>query len=47
MKRKHLPEQRHNKDKAGYLLYTVDCFDNNLKLLFGISFILMELIKFI
>lgn len=45
MKRKYLPVQRHYKDKTGYLLYTVDSFDKNLKLLFGISFILMELIK--
>jgi hypothetical protein len=47
MKRKYVPEQRHNRDKTGYLLYTVDCCDKNLKLLFGISFILIKLIKFI
>jgi hypothetical protein len=47
MKRKCLPEQGHNRDKKGYLWYAVECFDENLKLLLGISFILINLIKFI
>jgi hypothetical protein len=47
MKRKYLPEQRHNRYKTGYLLYTVDCFDKNLKLLFGILFIFIKLMKFV